>query len=80
MGGGLIASLAAWQLKKLLHNYALRCSQFIVPASLSLQDEPYIIKMWILFISGKVALWRYITVWLIAVSSNFFTLASTESP
>ena len=54
--------------------YVLKCSQFIVPASLSLQDEPYIIKMWIVFISGKVALWRYITVWLIAVSSNFFTL------
>ena len=33
-----------------------------------MQDEMYIRKLWLVFISGKVVLWRYIAVWLIAVS------------
>jgi hypothetical protein len=28
----------------------------------------YVRKLWLVFISGKVVLWRYIAVWLIAVS------------
>ena len=64
--GGLIVLLhGSWR-----SCYRDDLNQFIVPASSSLQDEPYIMKMWTVFISGKVALWRYITVWLIAVSST----------
>ena len=34
------------------------------------QDEVYIRKLWLVFITGKVVLWRYIAVWLIAVSET----------
>ena len=34
------------------------------------QDQIYIRKLWLVFITGKVVLWRYIAVWLIAVSET----------
>ncbi|CAI8007646.1 Lysophospholipid acyltransferase 5 [Geodia barretti] len=36
-------------------------------------DEMYIRKLWLVFISGKVVLWRYIAVWLIAEGSCIVT-------
>lgn len=36
-------------------------------------EEPFFRKLWLLLISGRVALWRYITVWLFAEASCIFT-------
>jgi lysophospholipid acyltransferase 5 len=48
-----------------MHNYYP--IEFLVTQGFA--DEPYLRKLWLVFISGKVVLWRYVTVWLIAEGS-----------